>query len=71
MLWELGTARGPVRCRMLTCCTGAELQVVENDVITLRELYPEKSDLYERARQLRATLERAHEVPLGPDRENI
>ena len=44
---------------MVTCCSGAELQVIENDAITIRELYPEKSDLYERARQLRARFETA------------
>jgi hypothetical protein len=39
---------------MLSCCSGAELQILENDTIAVRELYPDKSDLYERARQLKA-----------------
>jgi hypothetical protein len=59
LLWQMRTATGDVSCRMLTCCSGAELQVVENDTITIRELYPDKSDLYERARHLRARFEAA------------
>ena len=47
-----------VECVMISCCSGAELQVRRlgsetNDGILLRELYPTKSDLYERARELR------------------
>ena len=39
---------------LMTCtsCSGAELQVFEGETIVLRELYPLKSDLYERAREL-------------------
>jgi len=43
---------------MVSCCSGAELQirkhsdVADDEEIVLRELYPTKSDLYERARQL-------------------
>ena len=37
---------------MISCCSGAELQLRVGDDITLRELYPTKSDLYERARTL-------------------
>lgn len=54
LLWRVRTAKGDVSCQMLSCCSGAELQILENDAITVRELYPEKSDLYERARQLKA-----------------
>jgi len=43
-----------VRCVMISCCAGAELQLRAGDVITLRELYPTKSDLYERAQTLKA-----------------
>jgi len=39
---------------MRTCCSGAELQVIEDGSIVLRELYPMKSDLFERARLLEA-----------------
>ena len=54
VLWEDGN----VECVMISCCSGAELQVRRagpgNDgEILLRELYPTKSDLYERARELR------------------
>ncbi len=47
-LWRVGD----VECVMISCCTGAELQVRRADAIILRELYPTKSDLYERARDL-------------------
>ena len=53
-LWQ----HGPFACVMVSCCSGAELQIrKQNDVandeeIILRELYPTKSDLYERAREL-------------------
>ena len=39
---------------MVSCCSGAELQLRDGDAIVLRELYPSKSDLYERARDLEA-----------------
>jgi hypothetical protein len=51
-LWRAGD----VACVMISCCSGAELQVRRGDAIILRELYPTKSDLYERARALRAEL---------------
>jgi hypothetical protein len=45
---------------MISCCSGAELQIrkrvlspSEDAEIVLRELYPTKSDLYERANGLR------------------
>ena len=47
-----------LECVMVSCCAGAELQVRKwrddsNDFdIVLRELYPTKSDLYERSREL-------------------
>jgi len=41
---------------MVSCCAGAELQVRTKGEITLRELYPMKSDLYERAQQLKSQL---------------
>jgi hypothetical protein len=43
-------------CLMITCCSGAELQMRRGDHIVLRELYPDKSTLFERARDLRAAL---------------
>jgi len=53
-LWQ----QGPFSCVMVSCCSGAELQirkisdVPDDEEIVLRELYPTKSDLYERAREL-------------------
>jgi hypothetical protein len=58
-LWRVGD----LECVMISCCAGAELQLrqirlkpdtTEDAEILLRELYPTKSDLYERARDLRA-----------------
>jgi hypothetical protein len=54
-LWWIGG----ISCVMISCCAGAELQVRRSNgtpdaEILLRELYPSKSDLYDRARALRA-----------------
>jgi hypothetical protein len=43
-----------VECVMISCCAGAELQVRRLEAVLLRELYPTKSDLYDRARGLEA-----------------
>ncbi|MEQ1896411.1 MAG: hypothetical protein ABL971_03365 [Vicinamibacterales bacterium] len=43
----------PRACVMISCCSGAELQIREDEAIVLREIYPDKSTLYERAEQLR------------------
>ena len=48
-LWRIGE----LECVMISCCAGAELQLRRDGAIVLRELYPMKSDLYERARDLR------------------
>jgi len=50
VLWTAGE----IVCVMISCCAGAELQVRRREEILLRELYPSKSDLYARARDLRA-----------------
>lgn len=42
---------------MVSCCTGAELQVRRGADVVLRELYPTRSDLYERARDIRREYE--------------
>ena len=47
---------------MVSCCDGAELQMVRSngdgdEQILLRELYPDKSTLYERARELQSEAE--------------
>jgi hypothetical protein len=58
-LWRIAD----LECVMISCCSGAELQLrqlrprpdaTEDVEIVLRELYPMKSDLYERARDLKA-----------------
>jgi hypothetical protein len=45
-------------CVMVSCCGGAELQVRRaargDEEIVLRELYPDRSSLYERARELQS-----------------
>ena len=46
-----------VECMMISCCSGAELQLRRDGTTVLRELYPTKSDLYERARLLKAEVE--------------
>ena len=53
-LWRIDDAR----CVMISCCSGAELQVHRAGEIVLRELYPTKSDLYERARDLKGEYQR-------------
>jgi len=52
-LWRTGA----FCCVMLSCCSGAELQIRRGDQVILRELYPSKSDLYDRARDLRREYE--------------
>jgi hypothetical protein len=53
-LWRLTSGTEAIVCVMISCCGGAELQLREGEQILLRELYPTKSDLYERARGLEA-----------------
>jgi hypothetical protein len=48
VLWRIGDAE----CVMISCCAGAELRIRRGDDDVVRELYPTKSDLYERAREL-------------------
>ncbi len=48
VLWT----HGSVECVMVSCCAGAELQVRTPNQVLLRELYPTKSDLYDRAREI-------------------
>ena len=58
-LWRLGD----LECVMVSCCSGAELQVRKAGEIVLRELFPSKSDLYERSRQLETEFARTSESP--------
>jgi hypothetical protein len=52
-LWQAGA----FVCVMVSCCAAAELQLRRrepsgDETIIVRELYPSKSDLYDRARLL-------------------
>lgn len=58
LLWREPDADGEQECVMVSCCAGAELQIRRGGAILLRELYPDKSTLYERARELRAGVAR-------------
>ena len=56
VLWEISHRDTTTMCVMVSCCGGAELQVVRTthgeEEIILRELYPDRSSVYERAREL-------------------
>lgn len=63
VLWEWPALDGTTSCIMVSCCAGAELQVVRStgvgdEEIILRELYPDRDSLYERARELRSEMTR-------------
>jgi hypothetical protein len=64
-LWRAGDTE----C-VVSCCSGAELQLRRDGVIVLRELYPATSDLYERAGELRsrASTGEAHRARSEPIR---
>jgi hypothetical protein len=58
-----------VGCVMISCCSGAELQLRRGQEIVLRELYPSKSDLYERANDLKTEHRRRRAIArLKPSR---
>ena len=58
VLWEVSNEEATTSCVMVSCCAGAELQIVRarhgEEQIVLRELYPDRSSVYERARELQA-----------------
>ena len=60
VLWESSSEESTTACVMVSCCAGAELQVVRStageEQIILRELYPDRDSLYERARELRTEM---------------
>jgi hypothetical protein len=60
VLWEVSDGKTSTSCVMVSCCSGAELQVRRltggDEQLVLRELYPDHSSLYERARALQAEL---------------
>jgi hypothetical protein len=60
VLWEVSSGDTTTSCVMVSCCAGAELQIVRStdgdECIVLRELYPDRSSLYERARELQTEI---------------
>jgi hypothetical protein len=60
VLWEISKGDTTTTCVMVSCCAGAELQVRRTthreEEIVLRELYPDRSSVYERARELQAQM---------------
>ncbi len=58
-LWQTGD----VECWMISCCAGAELRISRGDDVLLRELYPMASDLFERARELKAAFDADGRLP--------
>jgi hypothetical protein len=56
--WQIAQGETTTVCVMVSCCGGAELQIVRalhgDEEIVLRELYPDRSSLYERARELQS-----------------
>jgi len=57
VLWTVSKDEATTTCVMVSCCAGAELQVLRavqgDEEIVLRELYPDRDSLYERAKALR------------------
>jgi hypothetical protein len=62
VLWRVDDEHDTT-CLMISCCGGAELQMRRGDEIVLRELYPDKSTLFERARDLRTAFEANAPLP--------
>ena len=60
LLWAVEQGDVTTSCVMVSCCAGAELQVVRavhgDEQIVLRELYPDRSSLYDRARELQVEM---------------
>jgi hypothetical protein len=58
VLWEISADESTTACIMVSCCGGAELQIVRtchgDEEIVLRELYPDRGSVFERARDLQA-----------------
>lgn len=62
VLWTASKGGMTTACVMVSCCAGAELQVLRRtgdgeEHIVVRELYPDRDSLYERARELRAEVD--------------
>ena len=60
VLWEVTNGETNTSCVMVSCCSGAELQIRRSicggEELVLRELYPDHSSLYERARVLQTEM---------------
>ena len=54
LLWQRDGQDAARCCVIVSCCSGAELQIRRGAEVLLRELHPDESTLYRRARQLRA-----------------
>ena len=58
VLWETSSGDVTTMCVMVSCCGGAELQIVRvslgDEEIILRELYPDHDSLHERAQELKS-----------------
>ena len=71
VLWELAAEGDSITaCVMVSCCAGAELQVRRvtrsgDEEIVLRELYPDRDSLYERARELKLDLGKLADPTVG------
>jgi hypothetical protein len=68
VLWEVSNGETTTMCVLVSCCGGAELRIVRvvhgDEEIILRELYPDRSSLYERALELKA--EERGDSPVRP-----
>ena len=60
VLWEVADDEATTSCIMVSCCGGAELQIIRaahgDEEIVLRELYPDRDSVYERAKALKGSL---------------
>ena len=60
VLWEVANDETTTSCIMVSCCGGAELQIIRaahgDEEIILRELYPDRDSVYERAKELKGNL---------------
>jgi hypothetical protein len=54
ILWRGWKGDARVFCALERGCAGVELQIVEADVVSRRERYPDRSSAYERSRGIRA-----------------
>jgi len=52
LLWQRRRGSIVMSCVMVSCCDGAELQLWRDNDLVLRELYPDKASLHERAQEL-------------------